>query len=286
MPKPTSNEASPASQATNQSSKDKSKNTKKRSKEKVELSNLNKSLIVKEKAPKDSSKAKSKSSTQQSVYHVLSAEADMPKATIMHIFKISELLRQVNNELVGITRKCLNKLFYNTNYFKLLKQLKQAKDNKQEETEKELKEKINKLKQECLVTEKDCIDTMKEIKERYVLNAHFAQACAESVWQGVETILYGKGKNLHYKNSDKYPSLRACSINKDIPLKVQNDKLVLSIENRNDKLRIKRLKEAEQAKSMAPKDDANCDSLDTSVPSKKPKNLSKKMCPLCIWYQD
>ena len=61
MPKPTSNEASPASQATNQSSKDKSKNTKKRSKEKVELSNLNKSLIVKEKAPKDSSKSKSKS---------------------------------------------------------------------------------------------------------------------------------------------------------------------------------------------------------------------------------
>ena len=37
MPKPTSNEASPASQATNQSSKDKSKNTKKRSKEKVAL---------------------------------------------------------------------------------------------------------------------------------------------------------------------------------------------------------------------------------------------------------
>ena len=282
MPKPTSNEASHASQATNQSSKDKSKNTKKRSKEKVELSNLNKSLIVKEKAPKDSSKAKSKSSTQQSAYHVLSAEADMPKATIMHIFKISELLRQVNNELVGITRKRLNKLFYNTNYFKLLKQLKQAKDNKQEETEKELKEKINKLKQECLVTEKDCIDTMKEIKERYVLNAHFAQACAESVWQGVETILYGKGKNLHYKNSDKYPSLRACSINKDIPLKVQNDKLVLSIENRNDKLRIKRLKEAEQAQSMAPKDDANCDSLGTSAPSKKPKNISKK-CARCVF---
>ena len=160
--------------------------------------------------------------------HVLVIEADMSENNKRRIFNISNRLRLAGNDLTALMRNNLIQLLRTKKYRKLRKLYGKAVENNNERLKSKLASQMNAIQDEHGVSWDCCRKAMIPIGKKYNLPSVFALTRAEDIWKGVEKILYGDGKMIHFQKRGEFPILRAKQIKCIITLKNTDHRLVLS----------------------------------------------------------
>ena len=171
--------------------------------------------------------------------HVVTFEADMDEDAKRHTFSIADDIRQAGNDLTAELNKRYRQLIRTKAYRALKKDYgwhvehmknldPEGKLYQQLDAErKALAGKMDVMQREYKVTWADARKLMEDIYPSYRINSIFALKKAESVWQGMEKILYGNGRRLHFKKRGDLPAIQAKQSNRGIPISL-NDKGELS----------------------------------------------------------
>ena len=160
--------------------------------------------------------------------HVLVIEACMDEDDKRRVFNISNLLRLAGNELTALMRKNISQLLRTKKYRKLRKLYGTAVKNEDKVLKSNLSSQLKAMKDEYSVSWDYCWRAMIPIAKKYALSSVFARTRAEDIWRGVEKVLYGDGKMLHFQKRGDFPILRAKEIARTITVKNLDGKLVFS----------------------------------------------------------
>ena len=160
--------------------------------------------------------------------HVLVIEADMFEDNKRRVFNISNRLRLAGNELTALMRNNLIQLLRTKKYRKLRKLYGKAVENNNKDRKSKLSSQMKTMQEEHNVSWDFCRKAMIPIGKKYDLSSVFALTRAEDIWKGVEKILYGNGKMIHFQKRGEFPILRAKQIKCIITVKNTDHRLVLS----------------------------------------------------------
>ena len=176
-------------------------------------------------------------------------ELDTSESEAITLFKVSNDLRHFGNELI---------YWLNNNYFQMkrTKQYKNAiiqyskckkkiaklklKKDKNEEIYNYWTDKLDKVTNELEnlriqfhLTKDDLNKKQKELgktEDYSYISSVFKLSKAEDIWYGMEKVLFGNGKQLHYKQSNELPMIKAKQFNRGITFKFDNyDNLIINI---------------------------------------------------------
>ena len=153
--------------------------------------------------------------------HVATFETDMCEDKKRHTFSVANDLRMAGNTLAGIMEKRIGQM-ERTKRYRLLKKeygtVSGRLNSLEEGTDAYLRclqEKdavasaLEEMHDEYGVTWKEAYTLMQDIKNKYSLNSVFALRRAEDVWSGVQTVLYGDGKKIHFRRRGDLPAICA-----------------------------------------------------------------------------
>jgi len=165
--------------------------------------------------------------------HVVILEADMSEDMKRRAFGLSDKLRICGNNLTAKLSKALKQLFrtkkYRTlqkDYGNLSQKIKLHPEDKSIAAEiKAVVSKMREMQREYHVTWEDARTYMMYLKGKVGLNSIFTLSRAEDIWTGVEKVLYGGAKNIHFMKHGKLPEIRAKQINRGIVLSAKNNVL-------------------------------------------------------------
>lgn len=152
--------------------------------------------------------------------HILVLETDMSASDILKVFKLSDRIRKAGNELAAIMRKNYEQLIRTKRYRKLRQLYGRAKDKS---LRKPYGKQLAEMQNAHNVTWDYCRKAMIPTGKKYHIDAVFALTKAEDIWRGMEKILYGSGRVLHFSKFGDYPAVRAKQINRGIPMSVCAD---------------------------------------------------------------
>ena len=141
--------------------------------------------------------------------HVLILEADMPLWAKYIILHLSDLTRKAGNKLTEKMKKRLDQLTRRKRYKWARKEYGKAKEKDDKEKMKLYSEILEGMIKEAGLSEAICIKEMREISEMYNLLKVFGVTKAEDIWKGIETVLYGDGKTIHFTPYTELSTLRA-----------------------------------------------------------------------------
>lgn len=160
--------------------------------------------------------------------HVVVFEAEISEDDKRHLFCQADLLRQCENELLGIMKRRLEQLLRTKRYRGLRKYYGSLNEKlKALEKVKVLSAIQKKHQQELLAELKSVGDSMKEMQEAYQVTwdfcrktmehlrlsygqpSIFALSRAEDVWSAVSKVLYSDGESIHFRKRGQLPELRA-----------------------------------------------------------------------------
>lgn len=126
------------------------------------------------------------------------------------------LMEKIHNQVVNHAKTLLTKLYKNkeyqllkTDYF-VWKQKAEAGDTMASVQKDIIADKMNKHR-EAIGLSKNAFDKyVSDMQHKYKKNisAHQAQVEAERVWSGVEKVLFGDGKDVHYKKGKEFRTIR------------------------------------------------------------------------------
>lgn len=184
--------------------------------------------------------------------HVLCLEANMSEKQKRAVFRISKKLCRAGNDLTAILKKNYEQLYRTREYRRLLREYHAVSEKlqnvnkgtplyKERETElKHISAKLKEMQAAYHVTWDDARVAMIDIYPKYGLNSVYALTRAEDVWKGMEAVLYGNGRNIHFKKRGDLPIIRAKQIEKALILQMSNGKL--TIRTKDEKIGIIGLK--------------------------------------------
>lgn len=144
-----------------------------------------------------------------SPHHVLVLEADLPEELKWNIFHLSELVRQAGNKLTDIMKKRLEQLTRRKRYKWAKKEYGKAKEREDKASMEKYAAILSEMTADALLSENECKSKMIPIANMLRIPHIFGTTKAEDVWKGIEAVLYGDGKELHFTPFTEESSLRA-----------------------------------------------------------------------------
>ena len=180
----------------------------------------------KQKTPEELYKDALKKFHQASNRHVLVAEAHLKPADKIKIFKYSENERKFSNKLTGIMQNNLKQLKRTKRYRNLQSLYKKYTESGDKENKKLIASQMQEMQKQYGATWDFCRTKGAKLAKEFKLDSIFALTIAEDVWSGVEKVLYGNGKKLHFKKYGDSPTIRAKQPNRGIVVKVGDNTLV------------------------------------------------------------
>ena len=154
---------------------------------------------------------------KSSARHVLVVEADMSEDMKRRAFGLADKLRICGNKLTAKMEASMDQLFRTKKYRALRKNYKRLSayleqhegDKKAEAALKAVTAEMSAMQKAYHVTWDDARKYMMYLKDQAGVSSVFALTRAEDVWSGVEKVLFGKAKKLHFKKRGDLPELRA-----------------------------------------------------------------------------
>ena len=124
-----------------------------------------------------------------------------------------EIARHMYNCLLSITYNRYNEMIRTKKYRDLIKSLTSDKDKN-----KPIWKEISQLRKEFRLTEYDFYTDIKEMQHRFKNNidSRTAQQVAKYLWTAYDKLLFGKGKELHYKKYGQINTLESKTNNTGI----------------------------------------------------------------------
>ena len=175
--------------------------------------------------------------------HVLVLEADVPEDNKRHLFHLANNIRLLSNELTGEMKKRVDQLTRRTvyrelkaTYGKLSKKLSEIKDvesdvyKRVDGERKAVGKQLADMQAKFGVTFEELRHLAEEKCKKYNVSSIFALTCAEDIWFGVEKVLYGNGKTLHFKKQGELCSIRAKQPTRGVVVKLMNGKLCFAVD--------------------------------------------------------
>ena len=177
--------------------------------------------------------------------HVLCVELEFDAKAYNQILRISNIEHFLSNHLSAKLNKMYDKLNHTKKYHRLKKAYgkiieKQSKYEKEseeyeilEESRKEVSKKLENLIQDYGITFSNTLKIAQQyiIDNKKDIHSVFVRTTTENIWQGMENVLYGNGKHLHFK-SKMYdnPTICAKEITRGISLKLnKNNEICIRI---------------------------------------------------------
>lgn len=177
--------------------------------------------------------------------HVLCVELEFDAKAYNQILRISNIEHFLSNHLSAKLNKMYDKLNHTKKYHRLKKAYgkiieKQSKYEKKseeyeilEESRKEVSKKLENLIQDYGITFSNTLKIAQQyiIDNKKDIHSVFVRTTTENIWQGMENVLYGNGKHLHFK-SKMYdnPTICAKEITRGISLKLnKNNEICIRI---------------------------------------------------------
>ena len=164
--------------------------------------------------------------------HVLVLEADMPIAIKYIVFHIADLVRKAGNDLIASLWKSIDQMRRTKAYRKLAKDYKDACSKKDKERKKELGKQFDEMHEKYCLTKDRCEKEMKEYARKYDIPSVLAQVKADDIWKGVDKVIHGNGRKLHYYSFTDLPSLRGKEITRCIVLHYDEEGIWFSFTSR------------------------------------------------------
>lgn len=155
--------------------------------------------------------------------HVLCAEADMDEDLKRKIFHEAEKLRKAGNQLTAVFQKRLDQLYRTKKYRNLQLTYKEAKEKGHPEQLAEITESMNAMQEEYGLSWNQCRTDMIVLRNKYSLSSVSALARAEDIWAGIQKVLFGNGKRLHFLPEGNLPCIRAKQPDREIIIKSGKD---------------------------------------------------------------
>lgn len=198
----------------------------------------------KEKTPEQQYAADRTAHRKAASRHVLVLEADMDEDTKRKVFGEAERLRQAGNCLTGTLSRRLTFLLGRQDYKDLQAEYAKTcgqitaltrKDPESDDLPALLDEKrriageMASAQEKCGVTWTAARKLMEDIAKERHLYSVYALSRAEDVWQGVESVLYGKGEQLSFRKKGELPDIRGKQIERGIPIRAADGQLCLSV---------------------------------------------------------
>ena len=183
--------------------------------------------------------------------HVVEFEVDCTEDQARHFFHDANRIRNLGNAITGEFNQRLEQMYRTKEYRGLLQGYGTRKEkisgiedkierltdsqgedvheklenltkeaNQLSEQVKSIETRLSDVQEKHGVTFDDLRAFTESIQERYQVNSIFALTKAESVWQGIESVLYKNGVHLNYHPSGDLPTIKAKQINRGIPLHV------------------------------------------------------------------
>ena len=177
--------------------------------------------------------------------HVVKYEADLSETDKRHVFADADQERRFGNGLPAVMHKRLEQLFRTRHYrgllgcygrlsdkakpLRALENPSPAQAKRLAELEKRLgsvKAELTDMQKQYKVTWDDCHAEELRLNKFYDVCSVMAHTKAQSVWQGVEKVLFSNGRKLSFAKKGKLPAMQAKQINRCIVLSVEDGKLV------------------------------------------------------------
>ncbi|MCD8287137.1 MAG: hypothetical protein LUD50_07945 [Clostridia bacterium] len=141
--------------------------------------------------------------------HVLTLEADLTEQQKRFVFNAADRLRRCGNALAAIMMKNYEQLLRTKKYRAILKAYGRAVEANNRKLKKELSNKLAAMQKQYNVTWEFCQNKALELVRTYKSGATCSIARAESIWYGVEKLLYSGGEKLRFKERGDLPIIRA-----------------------------------------------------------------------------
>ena len=138
-----------------------------------------------------------------------------------------EIGRKIYNSLVTVTQKRYNEMIKTKEYRSIkleLKDIYSSTSKVNNKRKKELCNKLNEMYKQYNLNEYSFHNDVKEMQKHFKNNidAFTAQKIATNLWKSYDKLLFGKGKEVHYKRYDTLNSLEGKSNNTGIRFKDNN----------------------------------------------------------------
>ena len=143
------------------------------------------------------------------------------------------MFRKKSSRHVLVIEACMaeddkRRLFRTKRYRKLKALYGRACENNDNALKSHLSAQMNVLQAEYGASWDYCRRAMIPIGKKYSLSSVFALTRAEDIWKGVEKVMYGEGRMIHFQKRGDLPILRAKQIERIITVKNIDGRLVFS----------------------------------------------------------
>jgi hypothetical protein len=167
--------------------------------------------------------------------HVVSFETDMDEDQKRNAFSIADDIRMAGNEVIDELIKRYDQMVRTKRYRLLMKDyawhtehMRPLKEDSErymqlDKERKKISSRLQETQKEFGVTWEETRKIMISVYPAYNLNSVFALKKAEDIWQGMEKVLYGNGKMIHFKKRGHLPVIKAKQAERGIPISLDDN---------------------------------------------------------------